>query len=316
LPQSYDIYDYFIAMSLSDTRSFIDYLAEGSVCTTSQSSMGLTQPCESHLSVWILSVTSTSHVSLKASKLGEEQPGPSDLAVLKPLYLPGGRAFPKGPKGSLLRYNRASKGGREDKGEICDKLPDDTYESAISLVTGEGTSPSSAFDPAPCGDAIVVNKGDEIKELIFDLKGTRLARFMSEQARLEIALAREFEQVCKENGSPGTIAELAEEMMAHQKKHHSQKTNSELASRLALCFCKIHSTALLEAYEKLGIRENHEAEGWIVKIVLMVFLVYSPNLLEVSKDEGISDLYKALDLLRKDNRVYMPGHEQKLNPWL
>lgn len=139
---------------------------------------------------------------------------------------------------------------------------------------------------------------------------------MSEQARLEIALARELRRVLKENGSPGTIAELAEEMMVHQKKHHSPETNSELVSRLALCFCKIHSTALCEAYVELGIRENDEAEGWIVKIVLMVFLVYSPNLLEVSKDQGISDLYKALDLLRKDNRVYMPGHEQKLNPWL
>lgn len=292
---------------------FIDYLAEGSVCTTSQSSTGLAQPCESYLSVWILSVTSKGHVSLEASKLGEDQPGPSDLAVLKPLFLPGRRAF---PKGSLLRHNRASKEGRQDKDEICDKLPDDTYESAISLVTGEGTSPSSAFDPAPCGDAIVINKGDEIKELIFDLKGTRLARFMSEQARLEIALAREFEKVFDQNGSPGTIAELAEKLMAHQKKHHSPETNSELASRLALCFCKIHSTALREAYKELGIRENDEAEGWIVKIVLMVFLVYSPNLLEVSKGEGISDLYKALDLLQKESRVYMPGHEQKLNPWL
>jgi hypothetical protein len=298
---------------MSNPLSFIDYLAEGSVCTTSQSSTGLAQPCESHLSVWILSVTSKGHVSLEASKLGEDQPGPSDLAVLKPLFLPGRRAF---PKGSLLRHNRASKEGRQDKDEICDKLPDDTYESAISLVTGEGTSPSSAFDPAPCGDAIVINKGDEIKEFIFDLKGTRLARFMSEQARLEIALAREFEKVFDKNGSPGTIAELAEGMMAHQKKHHSPETNSELASRLALCFCKIHSTTLLEAYKELGIRENDEAEGWIVKIVLMVFLVYSPNLLEVSKGEEISDLYKALDLLQKESRVYMSGHEQKLNPWL
>jgi hypothetical protein len=148
---------------------------------------------------------------LKGSKLGDEQPQLSDLAVLKPLYLPGQRAF---PKGSLLRCNHASEEGR--KGETYDKLPDDSCEAAISLVSGERSSPSSAFDPAPCGDAIIINKGDKIKELIFDLRGTRLARFMSEQARLEIALARELRRVLKENGSPGTIAELAEEMMVHR----------------------------------------------------------------------------------------------------
>lgn len=119
-------------MSLSDARSFIDCLAEGSVRTAPHSFIELAQRCESYFSLWTLSVISTGHVSLKGSKLGDEQPQLSDLAVLKPLYLPGQRAF---PKGSLLRCNHADEEGR--KGETYDKLPDDSCEAAISLVSGE-----------------------------------------------------------------------------------------------------------------------------------------------------------------------------------